>query len=86
MISICGLMIPTKVAMRGMWYEYQPHTWNSESQKPERYILGYSFQVVALVEINYHMIRKQFGKITKVAGMVGDNAQTQNGHKSGLVK
>ena len=35
---------------------------------------------------DYHIIRKQFGIITNVAGMVGDNAQTQTGHKSGLVK
>ena len=48
------------------------------------------FYVVALVEIKqrqtYHIITKQFGIITNVAGMVGDNAQTQTGHKSGLVK
>ena len=30
--------------------------------------------------------RKQLGIITNVAGMVCDNAQTQTGHKSGLVK
>ena len=35
---------------------------------------------------DYHIIRKQFGKVTNVAGIVGDNAQTQTGHKSGLVK
>ena len=35
---------------------------------------------------DYHIIRKQLGIITNVAGMVGDNAQTQTGYKSGLVK
>ena len=34
---------------------------------------------------DYHIMRKQFG-ITNVAGMVGDNAKAQTGHKSGLVK
>ena len=74
--------------MRGMRYE--SHTRNSESQKPEGYILGYSLLSSGSgrdqAKADYHMIRKQFGIITNVAGMVGDNAQTQTGHKSGLVK
>ena len=65
------------------------HTWNSESQKPEGYILGYSLLSSGSgrdqAKADYHIIRKQFG-ITNVAGMVGDNAKTQTGHKSGLVK
>ena len=76
--------------MRGM-----PHAWNSESRKPEAsegHILGYSLlssgfqfgrdQAMA----DYQIIGKHFGIITNAAGMVGDNAQTQTGHKSGLVK
>ena len=72
------------------WHERHavgvPHTWNSESQKPEGYILGYSLLSSASgrdqVKADYHIIRKQFGIITNVAGMVDDNAQTQTGHKS----
>ena len=63
-----------------------PHTWNSESQKPEGYILGYSLLSSGS---DYHIIKKQLGIlgiVTNVAGMTGDNAQTQTGHKSGLVK
>ena len=63
------------------------HTWNSESQKPEGYILGYSLLSSGSgrdqAKADYHIIRKQFG-ITNVAGMVGDNAKTQTGHKSGV--
>ena len=67
-----------------------PHTWNSESQKPEGYILGYSLlssgSVRDQAKADYHIIRKQSSIITNVAGMAGNNAQTQTGHKSGLVK
>ena len=67
-----------------------PHTWNSESQKPEGYILRYSLLSSGSgrdqAKADYHIIRKQFGKITNVAGIVGDNARTQTCHKSGLVK
>ena len=67
-----------------------PHTCNSESQKPEGYILRYSLLSSGSgrdqAKADYCIIRKQFGKITNVAGMVDDNAQTQTGHKSGLVK
>ena len=65
------------------------HTWNSESQKPEGYILGYSLLSSGSgrdqAKTDYHIIRKQFGT-TNVAGMTDDNAKTQTGHKSGLVK
>ena len=89
MISICGLMIPKKGGNE-RHAEGVPHTWNSESQKPEWYILRYSLLSSGSgryqAKADYHIIRKQFGKITNVAGMVGDYAQTQTGHKSGLVK
>ena len=65
------------------------HTWDSESQKPEGYILEYSLLSSVSgrdqAKADYHIIRKQFG-ITNVAGMVRDNAKTQTGRKSGLVK
>ena len=64
--------------------------WNSESQKHEGYILRYSLLSSGSgrdqAKADHHIIRIQFGKITDVAGMVSDNAQTQTGHKSGLVK
>ena len=67
-----------------------PHTWNNESQKPEGYILGYSLSSSGSgrdqAKADYHIIRKQLGIITNVAGMAVDNAQAQTGHKSGLVK
>ena len=67
-----------------------PYTWNSESQKSEGYILGYSLLSSGSgrdqAKVDCHIIRKQLGIITNVAGMAGDNAQTQTGHKSGLVK
>ena len=57
------------------------HTWNSESQNPEGYILGYSLLSSGSgrdqAKADYHIVRKQFGKITNVAGMVGDSAQNK---------
>ena len=90
MISICGLMIRKKAGGNESHAVGVPHTWNSEGQKPYRYILGYSLLSSGSgrdqAKADFHIIRKQFGIITNVAGMVGDNAQTQTGHKSGLVK
>ena len=61
--------------------------WKLEAWK---YILGYSLSSSGSgrnqAKADYHIIRKQLGIITNVAGMAGDNAQAQTGHKSGLVK
>ena len=60
------------MAMRGMWYISGYSLLSSGSGRDQ-------------AKADYHIIRKQFG-ITNVAVLVGDNAKTQTGHKSGLVK
>lgn len=65
------------------------HTWNSQTDKPEGYILGYSLISSGSgkdqAKADFHIISKQFS-INNVGAMVGDNAKTQTGHKRGLVK
>ena len=64
--------------------QYDFHLWADDSKKCGTLLSSGSGRDQA--KADYHIIRKQLGIITKVAGMVGDNAQTQTGHKSGLVK
>ena len=60
--------------------QYDFHLWADDYKKCGTLLSSGSGR--DQTKADYHIIRKQLGIITNVAGMVGDNAQTRTGHKS----